>query len=292
MTWQSLLRKLYPEPAWLVIEEVRNGTGYARRQTRTADALVIGTWPSRGLEVIGIEVKQSRSDWLRELKDPAKAEEIYSYCDRWALLATDEAIAKIEEIPKPWGYLCATEKKDRLKVVKAPPELTPKAIDRLFLAAIVRAARTGTVPQSELAALLATERTRITNDAERHRKHLEHEVQRLQLIINNFEREARMSLTHRWSSEDEAIRVGKAVRFVLDGGVEKFVTQAERLGHDLGRIAHRLQEVVEVHRGSHGPTALGADTDAARGAGRSVGAEHQGTSSSGDVPGDERDGNP
>ena len=46
-----------------------------------------------------------RSDWLRELRDPAKAEEFRRYCDRWWLVVSDCAIVKPGELPTGWGLL-------------------------------------------------------------------------------------------------------------------------------------------------------------------------------------------
>jgi hypothetical protein len=43
------------------------------RESR-ADAIARHLWPSQGLELIGFELKVSRSDWLREIKDPYKCE--------------------------------------------------------------------------------------------------------------------------------------------------------------------------------------------------------------------------
>lgn len=73
------LRKTFKPPAYIVLGEVRNTTGYARR-VRIADALVLSTWPSRGLYIHGFEIKSSRNDWLREFGAPEKAEEIFQFC--------------------------------------------------------------------------------------------------------------------------------------------------------------------------------------------------------------------
>jgi len=49
-------------------------------------------WPSRGLHLMGFEIKAGRGDWLRELKDPGKAEGIAAYCDQWWVVAPAEVI--------------------------------------------------------------------------------------------------------------------------------------------------------------------------------------------------------
>src|SRR5262245_2299599 len=90
----------FAPPACVMLREVRNGTGYAK-QVRTADAVVVSVWPSRGVWLGGIEVKVSRSDWLRELKDPTKAAEIQKYCNYW-WLASPEGVCEPGELPENW----------------------------------------------------------------------------------------------------------------------------------------------------------------------------------------------
>jgi hypothetical protein len=113
--------------------EVSNGTGSHAR--RSADAVVMNLWPSRGLELVGYEHKVSRSDWLHELKQPEKAWPVMQYCDRWILLAAP-GVAKAEEIPINWGW--HEFDGEKLKVRKAAPALQPKTLDRTFLGAMLR----------------------------------------------------------------------------------------------------------------------------------------------------------
>jgi len=75
----SILAKKYALPYWAFIREFRNATGFSA--TRSADALAFGMYRSRGQAIIGFEVKTVRSDWLRELKNPEKAEPIAQFCD-------------------------------------------------------------------------------------------------------------------------------------------------------------------------------------------------------------------
>lgn len=91
---------------WIVAEKVRNGAGFAA--TRTADAIAIDTWPSKGLEIHGFEVKCSRSDWLTELKCPEKSEPFRRFCDRWWLVAASRDIVKPRELPDGWGLMAIT----------------------------------------------------------------------------------------------------------------------------------------------------------------------------------------
>lgn len=131
------LRKRYESPAWAMFHEVRNAAGFDAK--RSADAIAMSTWPSRGLTLHGFEIKVHRSDWLRELKRPDKADPICRYCDYWWLVVGhDKVIHDSSEVPETWGLL--EMKGAKLVVVRDAPKLEPMAIDRSFLACLLRAA--------------------------------------------------------------------------------------------------------------------------------------------------------
>lgn len=134
------LRRRFPPPAWAMFEGVSNGTG--RHSRRWADALAMSVWPSRGLEIAGFEVKVNRSDVVRELRDPKKADEVAKYCDKWWLALGDPKLIKEGELPAAWGLLVPAGSRDgvTMKIVKDAKPLKPRKLDRVFLAAILRRA--------------------------------------------------------------------------------------------------------------------------------------------------------
>lgn len=152
------LRRHFCGPSYALLTGVTNGTG--RNNTNEADAIAMSIWPSRGLYLIGIEIKVSRSDWLRELKNPAKAESIARYCDQWCIAAGSESIVQISELPKPWGLLVPGPG-GNLKVAKAPAQIRAKAIDKRFLAAVFRRVVEQFVSRSEVFALRAQMREEV-----------------------------------------------------------------------------------------------------------------------------------
>lgn len=103
----------------------------------TADAVVVGNWPSAGYEVQGFEIKVSRSDWLNEVKSPNKNDLTKQYCDRWWLVIADEIMVKDGELPDDWGMM--VPHKNKLKVVKAAPKLNPIPTDGRFITGLMRA---------------------------------------------------------------------------------------------------------------------------------------------------------
>jgi hypothetical protein len=148
----ALLRARYAAPAYAFLSHVRNGTGFSGA-TRTADALAMSTWASRGLHLYGFEIKSSRGDWLRELKDPGKADVIAGMCDFWFVVAGDESVVKDNELPPSWGLLVVTDDGGKLKLRKDAALLAePRAITRKFLAAILRRAQEETATAGEIAA--------------------------------------------------------------------------------------------------------------------------------------------
>ncbi len=131
----KLLAIEWPAPDCAFIPEFRGGTGWSRESR--ADALAMHLWPSRGLELHGFEIKISRNDWLRELKQPYKADPIKQFCDRWYLVVGDLKVIKYaDELPTGWGLMHAENGKI-LTMIEAP-KLTPQPIDRAFLASLMR----------------------------------------------------------------------------------------------------------------------------------------------------------
>ena len=94
-------------------------------------------WPSKGLLLHGHEVKVSRSDWLRELKEPEKAAEFMPYMNCWWLVVSDPRIVRPGELPDDWGLLAM--RGGLLAVQKPAPKREAKPLTRRRLAALLRA---------------------------------------------------------------------------------------------------------------------------------------------------------
>lgn len=150
----AMLRERYSDEGYAFFTQVRSQTGYGGE--RYADAVVMSLWPSRGYELLGFEIKVHRSDWLKELNSPEKAEAICQFCDRWTIVAP-RGVVKPEELPQPWGLMIATEK--GLRVTKTAPALTPAPMSRGFIASILRQAA-----RSQEKALEQTIQRRVQNE--------------------------------------------------------------------------------------------------------------------------------
>lgn len=161
---RAALIKHYAPPSHRVFFEVSNDTG--TRAARWIDAVAVGIWPSTGHEIIGIEIKVSRSDWQREMKDPAKAQSLMRFCTRW-FLACPDGLIKPDELPATWGMLVLKDGAIRTKV---PAKLLePEPLSAGFMMAVLR--QTNAVDM-ELVGRLVSERM----DAER--KQIEASIER------------------------------------------------------------------------------------------------------------------
>ncbi len=133
---EKALRERYAPPQWAFFTQVKPSTGW-RGPDRYADALALDTWPSSGMELHGFEIKVSRGDWLRELKDPSKADALARYCDRW-WIAAPKGLVQVEELPKTWGLYEYAGGKLRAKVRGGLIEAVP--VDRGLVAMLLRRA--------------------------------------------------------------------------------------------------------------------------------------------------------
>ena len=121
-------------PRFVCAEHVRNRAGFDA--SRTADFIAMDVWPSSGLPIHGHEVKVSRSDWLRELADPSKADAFMRYVDYWWLVVPDKRIVR-DDLPAGWGLL--VQSGHRLSVARSAVRLSPEPLPRTMLASLLRA---------------------------------------------------------------------------------------------------------------------------------------------------------
>lgn len=128
-----LADRYYDSPQWVFLTQVRSSTGGANR---IADAMAFNMYGSTGYEIIGFEIKVSRSDFLSELKNMSKSNEIMEYCDKWYLVVPDANIVRDGELPKNWGLLILKDGKLVQKTRPIPKK--PSPMPMCFIASILR----------------------------------------------------------------------------------------------------------------------------------------------------------
>jgi hypothetical protein len=235
------VRKRFSAPEWGLLWEVPNGTG--ARKGRTLDALAMSVWPSRGLELHGLELKISRSDLTRELRTPDKADAVGAYCDRFWIVCPN-GLATPEDMPPAWGLLLATPK--TLRVAKEAEKLEPKEIDRGFLASLFRQMNkvcADYVHRSEIAGDLEAARLdahesallHLDSDAARNSR----ELDALRETVKTFEEAAGVEIES-WSAGD----VGAAVEVVLAAKADGYVNRLARFASGVRKLAGDADDVV------------------------------------------------
>jgi hypothetical protein len=127
---------------YVVAEHVRSHASFDAR--RTADFIAVDTWQSGHFERIGHEIKVSRADWLRELKEPEKAAEFTPYMHRWWIIVPSLAIVQADELPKEWGLMAWTDR--GLRAAKKAPKNDAKALTESRLIALMRAVQKTRIP--------------------------------------------------------------------------------------------------------------------------------------------------
>src|SRR3990172_8422460 len=205
------LQDRFCSPQYAFLPAVRDRTGLGGG--RTADAMAMSLWPSRGLELFGFEIKVSRMDWLRELKSPEKSEELFSYCDRWYVAVSDKAIVHDGELPPTWGLMIPRGQQMIVEIEAKKLQAAP--LERVFVAALLR--RANAVCPNTLAVQAATKRTReeCQKDCEERRKverkHDAEDLEQLRAAIKEFEQKSGVRISQ-WDHG----HIGEAVRIITE----------------------------------------------------------------------------
>jgi hypothetical protein len=116
----AALQRHYRRPGTERDGEVLIAEAQAPGSARRADLVRVGMWASRGLGIDVHEIKTSRSDWRRELDDPAKAEAWWPYCNRFWVVAPP-GVVTAAELPEGWGLMELPASGRRFKI-RVPAE--------------------------------------------------------------------------------------------------------------------------------------------------------------------------
>lgn len=237
---RQLIAAKFAAPEWATMFEVAPRTGGG---TRYADAVAVNLWQSRGHAVHGFEIKVSRGDWLRELKDPAKAEEIQRFCDYWTIVAPKGVVAD-GELPPTWGML--EMRADRLMQVRAGPKLDAQPVTRAFFASLMRRGHEGLdlLSAEKLEAERAAMQKTIDEKVERGVKNCTREYQRIKEHIAKFEQETGLSFSE-WGGPDvRTIKIATALADLSGWRDQTALSRLMDLASELERAATTVREAV------------------------------------------------
>lgn len=189
----QVLKRRYKSDAYAVVPQVRNTTGFSSK-IRTADAIAVSLWPSRGIGLEGFEFKDSRTDWQKELRDPAKAEEIGRYCEKWWVLTSKPGIVRDGELPKTWGLMEIDDGAIKVKAKAPNREAQPPTWN--FVASLMRAAVECTFPAAEIDKRIEAAKTAGWAEGNKHGesmgervgKHKSERLAQLEKLVAEFEK--------------------------------------------------------------------------------------------------------
>lgn len=207
---ENALRRKYAPPEYVFFREFAMFDG-----GRRLDGVAVSPWAARGYKIIGFEIKTRRPDWLKELRQPAKAAEGSAYCDLWFVVATSGVVTK-DEVPAGWGFL--ELRGERLfKITAAEPrEAVP--IDRAFMARCIgklseAAQKAKTEERWEIEQAIRAQLEEERKRAVKREKDLSaDEIAGLRHTIKSFEEASGLDLSaHKY----EIPRVGALVRALL-----------------------------------------------------------------------------
>jgi hypothetical protein len=206
------------------------------------DYMVINMWASRGYSIHGIEEKSFRSDWLRELKSPAKQEKHFKYCDRFWLLTSNENVAKLEEIPETWGWY-HINKSGILKVMKEAPKLDAHPIDRFMMCAMVRRAgdRRGFIHERDIDVEIKQRAQTIASQERDNNKWKAENYDSLKRIVDEFESAAGIKL-ETWKHTPE--QIGDKLRLIMENNIDEYVKDLKRLEDKAKNIHEQVKAAV------------------------------------------------
>lgn len=239
----ELLCHHYPSDKYVLMAEVRNKAG--NDASSSADYIAVSTWPSRGLTITGIELKRSRTDWLREKKDHGKAENIFRLCDYFWLLTAESAvgdIAKLEEIPETWGWMAV--KGSKILTKKEAPRLSPQPIDRDFMVTMLKRAsdKTQYVHRDAIETRIKEAHEHGKSETAYSLKNIQQKLESVRKGVSAFEVAAGIRLDIDYGPTQQVEKMGAAVKFIMAGGVEQIKKDLASLETRAKSICERISE--------------------------------------------------
>lgn len=242
---KAAMLKRFGAPEWAILWEVANATGM--NAGRRADAVMMSLWPSRGLELHGVEIKVSRSDWKREAADPTKAESVAKYCDRWWVHTAPGVVDDLSDVPPLWGL---REWNGRCwNTVKEAGLSESEPMDRAFLAALLRRAGEGSQSMIDAVAekAIAVERAKIDERIKREVDGRTRRYERLAKSVQEFEASFGARISDDFGAglnlRYDAAQIGATAAAIVNAGLTSEYDGVKPILRALKKAVGALEEV-------------------------------------------------
>ena len=228
----------------MVMTEVRDATG-SKGGNSYADVIAVSTWPSRGYRRIGCEIKVSRSDVLRELRNPAKATWWQERCHSWYLVVGHSSLVSLDELPPTWGLI--VPHRNTLRVAKQAPEREPKPLAESTWISMLRNAYKDNPEKRVLDEVFAAGKEAGRAAGRNARKQLESKLERIQEAVSEFEAASGIRLSE-WTHSELARMEGAALKALRKVGYQAILKRASDQIRVLEDQARRIKEAFEEIR--------------------------------------------
>lgn len=256
-----LSQRYFDNRQWLFLTQVRSSTGSA---DRIADAMAFNMFNSTGYEILGFEIKVSRPDFLSELKDMSKSNEIMSYCDKWYLVVSDEKIVQDGELPKNWGLLVLKNNKLVMKVRPVPQKAIPMPMS--FIASLLRRSadevnriRSNYIKREEIKTEIEEARKKGYEEARGYSgRQTEEALKSLRETVSEFEKSSGITLEN-WRGKEYAKSLGMYAKVALNlddytlrygiKGIEDTISSLQSAISDMKKIKKDLSTPLSSSEG-------------------------------------------
>ena len=234
---------------WVFLTRVASSTGGGNR---IADGMAFNMYASTGWEILGFEIKVSRSDFLAELKDMSKSNEIMEYCDKWYLVVSDASIVLEGELPKNWGLLVLKDGKLVQKVRAIPKKPCPVPVH--FMASILRRNRddmlnelSRCVKKEDIAKEIEEARIRGYEQGQGWEgKRATEDLRILREKVRLFEGASGLSLDNSWERKEAVEQMGLYVKHAMRLDQVVLTNQVEHLESTVKSLQNYMADLIKM----------------------------------------------
>lgn len=216
---------------------------------RRADAVHIGLWHSRGAGIVEVcELKVSRADWLKELKEPKKAEAWWPYCNIFWLVVPHEGIVRDGELPKGWGLMMPGTRGRRFKVLAKPEEREAQITPGLLITLLKNTETTRTNSLRRLEQELRKKFYEQEQQVRRQRGTFNDKDKRRLELLERLEKALGMELAdYAWEGRLEPEGAAQVLLDLAQGraALDKAKERAESAVREMDRAAKAAQETAD-----------------------------------------------
>lgn len=238
---EDMLRAKYERQRYALLFDVPDAV--SMDQKRRIDAIAVDCWASGGRVINGFELKISRADWLRELKQVDKADPFLALCDHFWLVTADPKIAKLEEIPACWGWMAAT--KTGLRIQRPATKLPGcgASVPRSFVIGVLRKLQDEILSSPDVRAHIehrVKEQTqRFEERVQAATQRIRSQSERLQEKVGEFETASGIKIENNWRLGNIGELVAQLMKLHFGDGLDAVPKLLE--GH-----ANALRETLET----------------------------------------------